>query len=60
MKSFMDYKKQYNVTIKDPKQPMLISKAKKKTHEEADQKIIRVMKKFLSRVQSIDNMKISP
>ena len=33
----MDYKKQYNITIKDPKQPMLISWAKKKTHEETDQ-----------------------
>ena len=32
----MDYKKQYNITIKDPKQPMLFSRAKQKTHEGAD------------------------
>ena len=36
-KSFIDYyKKHYNISIKDSKQPMLISRAKRKTAEDAD------------------------
>ena len=36
-KTFMEYyKTHYGLDIKDPKQPLLISRAKRKTHEEAD------------------------
>jgi len=36
-KMFLEYyKKQYNITIKDPKQPMLISRSKRRTNDEKD------------------------
>jgi len=58
-KSFMDYyKKQYNITIKDPKQPMLISRAKKKTHEEADvAKLIALVPELCNMTGLTDQMK---
>ena len=58
-KSFMDYyKNQYNITIKDPKQPMLISRAKKKTHEEADvAKLIALVPELCNMTGLTDQMK---
>merc|ERR1719154_539626 len=58
-KSFVDYyKKQYNIAIKDPKQPMLISRAKKKTHEEADvAKLIALVPELCNMTGLTDQMK---
>ena len=57
-KSFVDYyKKQYNIAIKDPKQPMLISRAKKKTHEEADvAKLIALVPELCNMTELTDMM----
>ena len=52
------YKKQYNITIKDPKQPMLISRANKKTHEEADvAKLIALVPELCNMTGLTDQMK---
>ena len=58
-KSFIDYyKKQYNITIKDPNQPMLISRAKRKTAEEADvAKLIALVPELCNLTGLTDQMK---
>ena len=53
----MDYnKKQYNIAIKDPEQPILISKAKKKTHEEANAKMIALLLELSNMTGLTDKM----
>jgi len=58
-KSFMDYyKKHYNITIKDAKQPMLISRAKRKTAEESDvAKLIALVPELCNLTGLTDQMK---
>ena len=58
-KSFVDYyKKHYNIAIKDPKQPMLISRAKRKTAEESDvSKLIALVPELCNLTGLTDQMK---
>jgi len=58
-KSFIDYyKKHYNISIKDSKQPMLISRAKRKTAEEADvAKLIALVPELCNLTGLTDQMK---
>ena len=58
-KSFVDYyKKQYNITIRDPNQPMLISRAKRKTAEEEDvAKLIALVPELCNLTGLTDQMK---
>ena len=58
-KSFVEYyKNQYNIVIKDPKQPMLISRAKKKSVDDADvTKIIALVPELCNMTGLTDQMK---
>ena len=57
--SFIEYyKKQYNLSIKDPKQPMLISRSKRKTAQEDDvPKLIALVPELCNLTGLTDQMK---
>ena len=57
--SFIEYyKKQYNISIKDPKQPMLISRSKRKTAQEDDvPKLIALVPELCNLTGLTDQMK---
>ena len=58
-KSFADYyQERYNITIKDKKQPLLVSRAKKKTKEEEDvNKTIALIPELCNLTGLTDQMK---